>query len=131
MTAMTRPADRSRPLPLTTAASLLLLLVACRQPAAPAQPAPSAAQPAAAPEHEAYAPGLGEIMKKPARLREGFIWDSIPPHYEMAKAAFGVERMTWGSNFPPCAAKEGYRNTLNWVRELPVFQALLPARHRA
>jgi len=67
-------------------------------------------------------PGLGEIMKRPGRLPAGRPWETAPPHYEMAKAAFGVQRMMWGSNFPPCAAKEGYRNSLNWVRELPVFQ---------
>lgn len=67
-------------------------------------------------------PGLGEIMKRPGRLPAGRPWSTVPPHYEMAKAAFGVQRMMWGSNFPPCAAKEGYRNSLNWVRELPVFQ---------
>jgi predicted TIM-barrel fold metal-dependent hydrolase len=74
------------------------------------------------PNTSAKVPGLGEIMKRPPRLPAGFPWTTIPPHYEMAKAAFGVERMMWGSNFPPCAAKEGYRNALNWIRELPVFQ---------
>jgi L-fuconolactonase len=67
-------------------------------------------------------PGLGEIMKKPHRLPNGYPFDSVPPHYEMAKEAFGVQRMMWGSNFPPCAAKEGYRNALEGVRRLPVFQ---------
>lgn len=68
-------------------------------------------------------PGLGEIVPKPARLPAGYPWgDHLPPHYEMAKAAFGVQRMTWGSNFPPCAAKEGYRNALEGVRGMPVFQ---------
>lgn len=67
-------------------------------------------------------PGLGEIMKRPGRLPAGRPWNTVPVHYEMAKAAFGVQRMMWGSNFPPCAAKEGYRNALNWVRELTVFQ---------
>jgi L-fuconolactonase len=67
-------------------------------------------------------PGLGEIMKRPTPLPPGLPWPALPPHYELAKAAFGVERMMWGSNFPPCAAKEGYHNALNWVREMPVFQ---------
>ena len=67
-------------------------------------------------------PGLGEIMKRPSRLPEGRPWQSVPPHYAMALEAFGAERMMWGSNFPPCAAKEGYRNALNWVREIPQFQ---------
>jgi predicted TIM-barrel fold metal-dependent hydrolase len=67
-------------------------------------------------------PGLGEILRKPGRLPTGYPWNTVPPHYEMAKAAFGVQRMMWGSNFPPCAAKEGYRNALNGVRNMPLFQ---------
>jgi len=66
-------------------------------------------------------PGLGEIVPKPHRLPAGYPWDEMPPHYAMAKAAFGVERMTWGSNFPPCAAKEGYRHALNGVKDMPLF----------
>jgi predicted TIM-barrel fold metal-dependent hydrolase len=30
--------------------------------------------------------------------------------------------MMWGSNFPPCAALEGYRHALKWVRDYPAFQ---------
>lgn len=30
--------------------------------------------------------------------------------------------MMWGSNFPPCAAKEGYRNALEGVRNMALFQ---------
>jgi predicted TIM-barrel fold metal-dependent hydrolase len=67
-------------------------------------------------------PGLGEILKKPGRLPAGYPWDSAPPHFEMAKKAFGVQRMMWGSNFPPSAAKEGYHNTLEGVRRMPLFQ---------
>lgn len=67
-------------------------------------------------------PGVGEILGKPAILPVGYPYDSYPPHYEMAKAAFGVQRMMWGSNFPPCAAKEGYRNALEGIRNHPIFQ---------
>lgn len=67
-------------------------------------------------------PGLGEIVGKPHRLPTGYPWDAVPPHYEMAKKAFGVQRMMWGSNFPPCAAKEGYRNALEGVRNMALFQ---------
>ena len=67
-------------------------------------------------------PGLGEILGKPARLPTGYPFETVPPHYEMAKRAFGVERMMWGSNFPPCAAKEGYRNALVGVRDMTLFQ---------
>ena len=64
-------------------------------------------------------PGLGEILGKPSRLPNGYPYDTVPPHYEMAKAAFGVQRMMWGSNFPPCAAKEGYRNALEGILQAP------------
>lgn len=67
-------------------------------------------------------PGIGEILGKPHRLPSGFPYEAFPPHYEMAKKAFGVERMMWGSNFPPSAAKEGYHNTLEGVRRMPAFQ---------
>lgn len=67
-------------------------------------------------------PGLGEIAPKPGRLPVGYPWSEVPPHYAMAKEAFGVQRMAWGSNFPPCAAKEGYRNALVGVRDMPLFQ---------
>jgi predicted TIM-barrel fold metal-dependent hydrolase len=68
-------------------------------------------------------PGIGEILGKPHRLPVAFPYgDTVPPHYEMAKKAFGVQRMMWGSNFPPSAAKEGYRNTLDGVRNMPLFR---------
>ena len=67
-------------------------------------------------------PGLGEILGKPHLLPTGYPYDTVPPHYEMAKRAFGVQRMMWGSNFPPCAAKEGYRNALDGVRKMPLLQ---------
>ena len=39
----------------------------------------------------------------------------------MAKDAFGVQRMMWGSDFPPSAGREGYQNTLEGVRNHPTF----------
>lgn len=66
-------------------------------------------------------PGLGEIVGKPHVLPKGYPWADVPPHYAMAKKAFGVERMMWGSNFPPCAAKEGYHNALIGISEMPLF----------
>ena len=43
----------------------------------------------------------------------------FPPVLEMAKEAFGVRRMMWGSDFPPCSAREGYGNTIEGIREYP------------
>ena len=68
-------------------------------------------------------PGLGEIVKQPLPFPESqFPFAKIPPLYDMAKAAFGAHRMMWGSSFPSCAHKEGYRNALQWVLKYPGFQ---------
>jgi L-fuconolactonase len=69
-------------------------------------------------------PGLGEIVERPSRFPAGhpFSTSTIPPLFEMAKEAFGVQRMMWASNFPPCASLEGYRHALQWVRDYPAFQ---------
>lgn len=66
-------------------------------------------------------PGLGEICARPPRLLPELNFDQIPPLFEMAKEAFGVERMMWGSDFPPSAGREGYANTLRSVMEHPAF----------
>ncbi len=66
-------------------------------------------------------PGLGEICRRPARLLPEFRFEDVPPLFEMAKDAFGVERMMWGSDFPPAAGREGYGNALRGVMEHPAF----------
>ncbi len=66
-------------------------------------------------------PGLGEICKRPPRLLPALQFDSIPLLFEMAKEAFGVQRMAWGSDFPPAAGREGYGNALRGVMEHPAF----------
>lgn len=66
-------------------------------------------------------PGLGEVCQRPARLTPDFRFDDIPPVFEMAKDAFGVDRMMWGSDFPPAAGREGYTNALRGVMEHPAF----------
>ena len=67
-------------------------------------------------------PGLGEIVPRPPRLPTGYPFDKFPPLFEMVKEAFGVQRMMWGSDFPPCAAREGFRNVIEGVRKYPAFQ---------
>jgi L-fuconolactonase len=32
--------------------------------------------------------------------------------------AFGPERLMWGSDSPVVGSREGYRNALNWTREI-------------
>lgn len=66
-------------------------------------------------------PGLGEICPRPPQLQPEFKFDNVPPLFEMAKEAFGVQRMMWGSDFPPSAGREGYENTLEGVRKHPAF----------
>ena len=66
-------------------------------------------------------PGLGEICARPSRLLPELEFDHVPPLFEMAKDAFGVQRMMWGSDFPPSAGREGYANTLRGVLEHPAF----------
>ena len=67
-------------------------------------------------------PGLGEICERPPRLLPDFKFDDVPPLFEMAKDAFGVKRMMWGSDFPPSAGREGYANALRGVMEHPAFR---------
>lgn len=68
-------------------------------------------------------PGLGEILERPTPLPIGYPFEQWPPLFEMAKEAFGVQRMMWGSHFPACCAQEGYGNVLRGVRDHPAFQA--------
>jgi L-fuconolactonase len=66
-------------------------------------------------------PGLGEFTGRPPRLAPEFNFDSVPPLIEMARDIFGVQRMMWGSDFPPVAGREGYRNALNGVLQHPAW----------
>ena len=68
-------------------------------------------------------PGLGEICTRPPTLLPEFRFDDVPPLFEMARDAFGADRMMWGSDFPPSAGREGYANTLAGVRDHPAFQS--------
>ena len=52
--------------------------------------------------------GIGEICPPP------FPYQDIPPFMDMAYEAFGPERMTWGSDYPPVSLREGYSNALRY-----------------
>lgn len=69
-------------------------------------------------------PGLGEFTGRPPRLGREFVFESVPPLIEMAREAFGASRMMWGSDFPPVAGREGYRNALEGVRNHPAWADL-------
>ncbi len=53
--------------------------------------------------------GMGEISAPP------FPYRKTPPWVRMAYNAFGPERMIWGSDWPRCANREGYRNSLRYT----------------
>ena len=58
--------------------------------------------------------GLGEICPRPMPFPQPMGFANVPPFMEMAYDAFGARRIMWGSDFPPVAGREGYRNALQW-----------------
>ena len=63
-------------------------------------------------------PGLGEFCKRAIPLDPTFPFepDNLPL-LEIAHAAFGPDRMMWGSDYSPVSMREGYRNALHYPRE--------------
>jgi L-fuconolactonase len=61
--------------------------------------------------------GLGEICPRPMPFPQPMRFEKIPPFMQMAYEAFGAKRIMWGSDFPPVAGREGYRNALQWPME--------------
>ena len=68
-------------------------------------------------------PGLGEICQRPAPFIYPMPFTEIPPLIEMALDAFGANRLMWGSDFPPVANREGYRNALRMPMEYVKFKS--------
>ena len=71
-------------------------------------------------------PGLAEIANRPDVLNEVYdtaFYDELPPLFEIAKSYFGVERMMWGSDYPPVSGREGYMNALLGTKKNPAFQS--------
>ena len=66
--------------------------------------------------------GLGEFCVRPNPLAAQYGFEVIPPLMEMAYESFGPQRMMWGSDFPPVAGREGYRNSLEALKEYPCFK---------
>ncbi len=65
--------------------------------------------------------GFGEFLPKSA-ITSGKPIRELPPFLHMAYESFGRQRMMWGSNFPPVARMEGYRNALRLPLEnIPFF----------
>ena len=58
-------------------------------------------------------PGLGEFCERAMPVREPFMFvEPIPPLLTQFCEAFGASRLMWGSDYPPVAGREGYRNAL-------------------
>jgi L-fuconolactonase len=68
-------------------------------------------------------PGLGEICPRPMPFIQPMPFPDIPPLIEMAIESFGAQRLMWGSDFPPSAAREGYGNTLRFPMEFVKFNS--------
>lgn len=66
-------------------------------------------------------PGLGELMQKPEILSRKPAFNLNHPLLKMTLDAFGSDRMMWGSDFPPVSFREGYRNSLNEIKDNPLF----------
>ena len=64
-------------------------------------------------------PGLGEFCERAMPVREPFMFvEPIPPLLPQFVDAFAADRLMWGSDYPPVAGREGYRNAL----QLPMAQ---------
>ncbi len=58
-------------------------------------------------------PGLGEFCERAMPVQEPFPFvQPIPSLLPRFYNAFGPARLMWGSDFPPVAGREGYRNAL-------------------
>lgn len=58
--------------------------------------------------------GLGEFAPRAMPVTGPFPFSQpIPRTLRMAYDAFGADRMMWGSDYPPVAGREGYRNALH------------------
>ena len=68
-------------------------------------------------------PGFGEFCPLLFPIRYPFPFEDVPPLIEMAIDAFGPTRLMWGSDFPPVASREGYRNCLRFPMERVPFRS--------
>ena len=66
-------------------------------------------------------PGQGEYTKRPKKLNENFDLGDVPPLVDIVYKKYGSEKMMWGSDFPPCAGREGYMNTLKSIENNKIF----------
>jgi L-fuconolactonase len=64
-------------------------------------------------------PGLGQLASRTALDHGGVPLDltGVRGILDRIFGCFGSERIMWGSDFPPVAAREGYGHALHWTRE--------------
>jgi predicted TIM-barrel fold metal-dependent hydrolase len=61
--------------------------------------------------------GLGEFAQRAMPATQPFPFvRPLPPALDRAYAAFGPQRMMWGSDFPPVSSREGYLNALRFTQ---------------
>jgi L-fuconolactonase len=61
--------------------------------------------------------GLGEFSERALPMTPDFPFvRPIPNVLDRIATAFGADKMMWGSDFPPCSIREGYRNVLQLTR---------------
>jgi L-fuconolactonase len=62
--------------------------------------------------------GLGELRQRamPVNHAHPFV-PTADNLLDRVIAAFGPQRLMWGSDYPPVSAREGYGNALNWLRD--------------
>jgi L-fuconolactonase len=70
-------------------------------------------------------PGIGEMSARSLPVNDELFEDPIPSVLSDACAAFGPDRLMWGSDFPPVAAREGYQNALAFTQF--AIEAIAPA----
>jgi L-fuconolactonase len=57
--------------------------------------------------------GLGEFAERAIPMTPAFPFARpVPDVLDRVAAAFGPDKMMWGSDYPPCSSREGYRNVL-------------------
>jgi L-fuconolactonase len=62
--------------------------------------------------------GLSEFCKRAVPVAEPFPFvKPIPPVLDMIYDSFGPHRMMWGSDYPPVAGREGYKNSLRYTMD--------------
>jgi L-fuconolactonase len=62
-------------------------------------------------------PGLGEFCERAMPVAEPFPFvQPIPALFPRFFDAYGPNRLMWGSDYPPVAGREGYRNALTLAR---------------